>query len=235
MNKTLEEIGQAIFKHWFVDLEFPNEEGKPYKSSGGEMVYNEELGKEIPKGWKVKEIGEFIEFVKGRKPDVVFDSYEEGLLPQILIDVLDGGNPNFSNPKDMIISDEADIIIVMDGASSGRTERGFAGILGSTLAKIKVKELNQDYAYYLLKGKEEDIKVNTTGTSIPHADKKKIEKYLIPVPSKKILEDFQNKVNKLLFRQILIRKEIKILSQIRDSLLPKVMAGKIRVPLEDEK
>jgi len=50
MNKTLEEIGRAIFKHWFIDFDFPNEEGKPYKSSGGEMVYNEELGKEIPKG-----------------------------------------------------------------------------------------------------------------------------------------------------------------------------------------
>ncbi|MEM3449692.1 MAG: type I restriction-modification system subunit M N-terminal domain-containing protein [Candidatus Micrarchaeaceae archaeon] len=49
MNKTLEQMAQAIFKSWFVDFEFPNEEGKPYKSSGGEMVYSEELGKEIPK------------------------------------------------------------------------------------------------------------------------------------------------------------------------------------------
>ena len=60
-NKTLEAIGQAIFKHWFVDFEFPNEEGKPYKSSGGEMVFNEELGKEIPKGWVVKELGDFVD------------------------------------------------------------------------------------------------------------------------------------------------------------------------------
>ncbi len=57
MNNTLEDIGQAIFKRWFVDFEFPNEEGKPYKSSGGEMVYNEESGKEIPKGWKVDRLG----------------------------------------------------------------------------------------------------------------------------------------------------------------------------------
>ena len=64
-NKTLEAIAQAIFKHWFVDFEFPNEEGKPYKSSGGEMVFNEELGKEIPKGWWVGKIGEILKIQIG--------------------------------------------------------------------------------------------------------------------------------------------------------------------------
>ena len=53
LNQKLEETAQALYKNWFVDFEFPNEEGKPYKSSGGEMVYNEELDKEIPKGWEV--------------------------------------------------------------------------------------------------------------------------------------------------------------------------------------
>lgn len=56
MNKTLEEIAQALFKHWFIDFEFPNEEGKPYKSSGGEMV-DSELGP-IPKGWYFGSIGD---------------------------------------------------------------------------------------------------------------------------------------------------------------------------------
>ena len=56
MNKILEEIGQALFKRWFIDFEFPDENGDPYRSSGGEMVYSEELGKEIPEGWEVKKI-----------------------------------------------------------------------------------------------------------------------------------------------------------------------------------
>ena len=64
-NKTLEAIGQAIFKHWFVDFEFPNEEGKPYKSSGGEMVFNEELGKEIPKGWEIRQLDEIADYLNG--------------------------------------------------------------------------------------------------------------------------------------------------------------------------
>ena len=64
INKNLEEMAQAIFKQWFVDFEFPNEEGKPYKSSGGEMVESE-LGM-IPKGWNISELGELYE-VKGGK------------------------------------------------------------------------------------------------------------------------------------------------------------------------
>ena len=59
--QKLEETAQAIYKEWFVDFEFPNEEGKPYKTNGGEMVWNEELGKEIPKGWEVIELKEIIE------------------------------------------------------------------------------------------------------------------------------------------------------------------------------
>lgn len=53
-------MAQAIYRKWFVDFEFPNEEGKPYKSSGEEMVWNEELGKEIPKGWKVGKLGDVL-------------------------------------------------------------------------------------------------------------------------------------------------------------------------------
>src|SRR6267143_5211669 len=66
MAQNLEAIGSTTFKHWFIDFEFPNEEGKPYRSSGGEMVHNEELGEEIPKGWEVGRLGRFIKFEKGR-------------------------------------------------------------------------------------------------------------------------------------------------------------------------
>lgn len=58
--QKLEETAQAIYKQWFVDFEFPNEDGKPYKNSGGEMIFNEELKKEIPKGWEKKTVGEIV-------------------------------------------------------------------------------------------------------------------------------------------------------------------------------
>ena len=63
--QKLEETAQAIYREWFVEFEFPDENGKPYKSSGGEMVWNEELQKEIPKGWEVGKLGDCINFYNG--------------------------------------------------------------------------------------------------------------------------------------------------------------------------
>ena len=66
MNQILEQMAQAVFKSWFVDYEFPDENGQPYKSSGGEMVYDEELGKEMPSGWKFEKLGMYVNVIKGR-------------------------------------------------------------------------------------------------------------------------------------------------------------------------
>ncbi|WP_321308186.1 restriction endonuclease subunit S [Marinifilum fragile] len=65
LNQKLEETAQALYKHWFVDFEFPNDEGKPYKSSGGKMVYCEELEKEIPEGWDVGNIESICDLIDG--------------------------------------------------------------------------------------------------------------------------------------------------------------------------
>jgi len=61
LNQKLEETAQALYKNWFVDFEFPNAENKPYKSSGGQLVFNEELDKDIPVGWSVERLGSIIE------------------------------------------------------------------------------------------------------------------------------------------------------------------------------
>lgn len=69
LNQKLEETAQTLYKHWFVDFEFPNENGEPYKSSGGAMVYNEELDKEIPEGWSVDSLETFCKCLDNqRKP-----------------------------------------------------------------------------------------------------------------------------------------------------------------------
>lgn len=64
--EKLEATAQTLYKQWFVDFEFPNEEGQPYKSSGGSMVFNEELEKEIPEGWEVNSLGDFIQIKNGK-------------------------------------------------------------------------------------------------------------------------------------------------------------------------
>ena len=65
INQKLEETAQALYKHWFVDFEFPNTEGKPYKSFGGKLIYNEELDREIPEGWIASSIDEICDIQDG--------------------------------------------------------------------------------------------------------------------------------------------------------------------------
>jgi type I restriction enzyme S subunit len=81
MNAILEQIGQAIFKHWFVDFEFPNEDGKPYRSSGGEMV-DSERG-EVPEGWGVGSILEIAELLSGGTPKTKIAEYWGGGIPWV--------------------------------------------------------------------------------------------------------------------------------------------------------
>ena len=83
LNQKLEETAQALYKHWFVDFEFPNKDSKPYKSSGGEMVYNEELDKEIPEGWEVKLVKDFcLDLKSGGTPSrTTYQYWKNGNIP----------------------------------------------------------------------------------------------------------------------------------------------------------
>lgn len=79
--EKLEEAAQALYRHWFVDFEFPNEEGLPYKSSGGEMVWNDEMDKEVPRGWEVKSFTEVFNLTGGGTPRTQNIKYWDGSIP----------------------------------------------------------------------------------------------------------------------------------------------------------
>lgn len=81
LNQKLEETAQALYKHWFVDFEFPNEKGKPYKSSGGNMLWNEELDKEIPEGWEVCPFTRVVKINGGGTPSTLITKYWKGEIP----------------------------------------------------------------------------------------------------------------------------------------------------------
>ena len=248
-NKTLEAIAQAIFKHWFVDFEFPNEEGKPYKSSGGEMVFNEELGKEIPKGWEVKNLGEFLNVIKGcsYKSEDLKES-DKALITLKSINRDGGFNQKgykeyVGDYKEEQIVKDGDIVVAQTDLTQAAEVIGTPAIVNSLnryneliasldLQILRIKEkLNKGFAYFLLKTAmfHNHALSYTNGTTVLHLNKNAVSDFKFTLPNENILGKFGKIAEQILEKADKNEKEVYISSQIRDSLLPKLMSGEIRV------
>ena len=234
MNKTLEAIAQAIFKRRFIDFEFPNENGRPYKSSGGEMV-DSELG-EIPKGWRISKIDAEYDLVMGQSPPgkSYNDNGEGAVFFQGRTDFGDRFPSvrlfctmpkKYATKGDTLVSVRApvgDINMAFQDCSIGR---GLAAILH----KLKF----QSYTYYFMKTMKQNFDTfEAKGTVFGSITKTDFENIKIIAPTREVLHAFETLVNPMDEKIEYNSHEIQSLSRIRSLLLPKLMTGKIRVPLE---
>lgn len=185
-------------------------------------------GVEVPKGWEVKPLGDLISFVKGKKPKAVSPNQEENMLPHILTSSLEGKYNEFCESNKLITVEYQNTIMLMDGSNSGRVAIGHNGVIGSTLAKINLDN-NKLWAiiYQFLKHKEADIQANTTGTTIPHTDKNRVNNYLMTIPNDFLLDKFTELFDNSLLKIISNRNQIISLETIRDLLLPRLLNGEI--------
>ena len=185
-------------------------------------------GVEVPKGWEVKPLGDLISFVKGKKPKAVSPNQEENMLPHILTSSLEGKYNEFCESNKLITVEYQNTIMLMDGSNSGRVAIGHNGVIGSTLAKINLDN-NKLWAiiYQFLKHKEADIQANTTGTTIPHTDKNRVNNYLMVIPNNFLLEKFTELFDNSLLKIISNRNQIISLETTRDLLLPRLLSGVI--------
>jgi len=244
MNKTLEAIGQSIFKHWFIDFEFPNEQGKPYKSSGGEMV-DSDMGK-IPKGsWikKLPEVATVIDCLHTKKPEQM----ETGnILVQFYnlneFHSIDISNPYFISDKDykiwaknILVSDK-DILFTNAGRQAiAKVPYWFRGGIGRNITAVRATEVDMIYLlqYFLSDYGLEQISKNIDeGTIFSSLNVKGIRKLKIITPPKDIIKQYSEIVRKLRLKIENNELQSRNLSQIRDSLSSKLMSGKIRIPVK---
>lgn len=241
INKTLEEMAQSIFKRWFIDFEFPNEDGGYYKSSGGEMVESK-LGM-IPKDWKVKTIGDIGEVVGGGTPSTKKEEYYGGNISWITPKDLSGYNKKFISkgersitdlglqnsstkllPKGTVLfSSRAPIGYVAICDKEVCTNQGFKSIVCNT------EIINNNYIYYFLKLNKEKIENISSGSTFKEISGTTMKNIELIVPSKSILDKFNDLVKS--FDRILVKNytENESIENIRNNLLPKLMNGDIKV------
>ena len=219
-NQNLEAQAQAIFKSWFVDFE-------PFKN--GKFI-DSELGK-IPEGWTVNTLSNIVYLKKGKKPKELSEIKHENYIPYLTIDALSGGRPLFCDTEKMLLAKEKDILLVMDGASSGAIFYGLDGVVASTIIKLELTNTEiREIVFAFLNYKQLDLKSHTTGSAIPHLDKDRLLSYKIALPSNgKLLRKISGTLKSLRDNIIRNRKESRRLAQLRDTLLPKLMSGEIDV------
>ena len=221
-NEILEKTAMAIFKSWFIDFE-------PFKDE--EFVYSEELGREIPKGWEVKRVEEMYVLIKGKK-HLLSDVFYEGFNPYLLIETYKTGKIEFWTKENEPYIQEDDIVLVADGESSGKVLRYQKGVLGSTLLALRAKEetlISKHLIYLKLKFYEDEIMSHRTGSAIPHLDKDYLKNFPLLLPPPHVLQSFHSLVEPLFQKIILNQKQIMTLRKVRDTLLPLLVFGKLRV------
>lgn len=242
INKKLEEMAQAIFKHWFVDFEFPNENGEPYKSSGGEMVESE-LGM-IPKGWKIKILDNIVGIsTKSINPQ----NYTERVFEHYSIPALDNNKtPEIQMGKEIksnkYIIDNNVILISKLNPTTKRIwkpapQNEFA-ICSTEFIVYVPKENNIFYYVYEFINSDyfsEMLVSHATGStgSRQRVKPKDTLSFKIYVPPVELMVNFSKAVKPMHDSVSLKNLETQRLVSIRDTLLPKLMSGEIRVPVEE--
>lgn len=241
MNKTLEEMAQTLFKRWFIDFDFPNENGEPYRSSGGKMV-DSELG-EIPEGWEVGNFENIGIIASGGTPSKSNEEYytKNGIpwiTPKDLslnknkfitkgsLDITEKGLAKSSTkllPKGTVLfSSRAPIGYLAIAEVNVTTNQGFKSIIPNNSE-------NTEFIYQLLKEITPHIESIAGGSTFKEISSQGMKSINITIPSDLILkkyfeitESFNKKIQNL-------EKEIQSLTEIRDTLLPKLMSGEIEV------
>ena len=242
INQNLEETAQTLFKRWFIDFEFPNEEGKPYKSSGGKMIESE-LG-EIPEKFYSKKAYEVCDLSIGKTPsrkdtDCFKKKKEKGVKWVSISDM--NKNEPFLNETNEKITPEAvskyKVKVINKGSIilSFKLTIGRVKILGENMTTNEAiahfnieNKILKEYLYLFLKNFNYEKLGNTS--SIANAVNSKVIKNIeVILPNENLLFLFHNKVKNIFEKIYILQKETEKLIELRDYLLPRLMSGEISV------
>jgi type I restriction enzyme, S subunit len=241
-NETLEEIARSIFKHWFINFEFPNADGKPYKSSGGVMVRSE-LG-DIPEGWHVGKLGDFGRIITGKTPSTQ--------SPELWGDKLAFVTPtDFKNYGKYILNSERkisekaisqfekyiipenSIVVTCIGSDMGKvTKTAISCMTNQQINSIVFshKCFSCEYVFNYLRSQYSLLRnIALGGSTMPIINKSSFSEIDITVPAIETMALFEQTINPFNKKYIVNETQIQTLIKTRDTLLPKLMNGQLRI------
>ena len=248
INDNLEEMAKQLYDSWFVQFDFPHEEGKPYKSSGGAIVWKEKLKREIPQGWSISNVKSLIEPIERGVSYSSDDLLDPFATPMINLACFSKAgdyrlgemkffsgkvsNDKLISPMDMLIActdmtQGADIIGRPILASDEYDQYTFS----TDLALITPKGKFKMYLYYTLRTPfyHKYIRPFASGTTVKHLNLIGVENYGLPVPPIEIQSKFEDLITPIKEKQSKNLNEINALTKQRDELLPLLMNGQATI------
>ena len=245
-NKSIEAIAQVLFKRWFVDFEFPNEKGKPYKSSGGKMV-DSELG-EIPEGWNIETVGNVtVAVTKGTTPTTIDGRFADFGINFIKAESINDQN-GFDIAKFSHIDDRTNTLLKRSTVLDNDLLFTIAGTIGrfaivtsdllpaNTNQAVAIIRVNREKLdpYYLncafkLKRTKEELFGNVVEAVQANLSLTSIKECRFVLPSDAGKKLFIAHIKPLYTKKNANVLQTQTLSRLRDTLLPKLMKGEIRV------
>ena len=239
-NDNLEAMAKQLYDYWFVQFDFPNEEGKPYKSSGGAMVWNDKLKREIPSCFEVVNLGNLCDFRNG----INYSKDETGNNYQIV------NVRNISSSRILLDGEDFDVITVPTSKAENYVLKpddiiiARSGCPGST--RLLLSPANtlfcgfiiccspndsrmRNYLVYCLKQLEGTNATTSGGSILQNVSQDTLKGLHIIVPEKQIIDNFNKTIELIFARMLNCLKESKALTKQRDELLPLLMNGQASV------
>lgn len=235
INKELESMAKTLYDYWFVQFDFPNEEGKPYKSSGGKMAYNAELKREIPEGWEVKSLLDIATYTNGlacQKYRPKTNKY----LPVIKIrEMRDGFTDSTEKvraniPENLIVND-GDVLFSWSASLDVIIWSGGIGGLNQHIFKVTSNNYPRSFFYFQLLSYLQHFKMiaELRKTTMGHITQDHLNQSRIVIPPNKLIKQLDNVLLPIQTKQVNLNQENKSLSKLRDWLLPMLMNGQVTV------
>jgi type I restriction enzyme S subunit len=241
INIELESMAKTLYDYWFVQFDFPDKNGKPYKTSGGNMVWNEELKREIPEGWEVKKVKEFASTGSGSTPiKSKKEYYLDGNVPWINSGEVN--NPFIVEAKKYItqlglnsastkLFKRGTLLIAMYGATAGKVSiLDIEACTNQAICSINVhNNSHRNYLKFVLDDLYEYLINLSTGSARDNLSQDKIKELIVLMPDDLSIQKFDKLIEPTYDKILNAYRENQKLTELRDWLLPMLMNGQVKV------
>ncbi len=235
INAELEAMAKTLYDYWFVQFDFPDTNGKPYKTSGGKMAYNDTLKREIPVEWNTSTLWNIAKYTNG----LAMQKYREDsdvYLPVIKIREMNNGisaeteRARVDVPEAAVIND-GDVLFSWSATLDVKIWSQGKGALNQHIFKVSSDDYPKSFYYFELLNYLKHFKMiaDLRKTTMGHITLDHLKQAYICLPPLFLLEEFNSKVHDIFQQHLLLEKENRSLIKLRDWLLPLLMNGQVTV------